>query len=201
MIKNIIFDIGNVLVDFAWDGFVKMHTSTAEEFERTVNASIKNADWNEIDRGILTDEEILNLLIDNDPGVEGPLRAMFENFHDLLRQFDYTKQWIKDLKARGFKVYCLSNMPYKCIYECADSLDFIPLLDGCILSCYYKVTKPEKAIYDLLFDKFDLVPGECVFFDDLEKNILSAKANGMEGIVFKSKEQAEEELTKLISLC
>ena len=89
----------------------------------------------------------------------------------MLKQYDYTKGWIKSLQAEGFKVYCLSNMSHKSVRENADALDFIPLTDGTILSCDYNIIKPEKAIYDLLFDKFNLIPSECVFIDDVKRNI------------------------------
>ncbi|MCQ2519123.1 MAG: HAD family phosphatase [Lachnospiraceae bacterium] len=198
MIKNIIFDIGNVLVEFGWERFLKRFSDNPEEFDRLVKATVGNPDWAEMDRGVLSDEEILDLFIENDPELEPKLRTMYKDYNGLLVQFGYAKEWIDDLKKRGYKVYALSNMSYKAIRECADSMDFLSMMDGSILSCYYKLIKPDPNIYRLLFDTFDLIPQECVFFDDLEKNIEAARASGMSGVVFKNKEQAEAELAKLL---
>ena len=199
MIKNIVFDIGNVLVEFGWKPYFDKFNLTPEEFERLVNATVKSNVWNEMDRGAVSEEEILNAYIANDPGIEDIIRAIYADFHDMLKQYDYTKGWIKSLQAEGFKVYCLSNMSPKSVRENADALDFIPLTDGTILSCDYNIIKPEKAIYDLLFDKFNLIPSECVFIDDVKRNIDKAKELGMYGIVFESRAQVEEETKKLKS--
>ena len=197
MIKNIVFDIGNVLVEFGWKPYFDKFNLTPEEFERLVNATVKSNVWNEMDRGAVSEEEILNAYIANDPGIEGIIRAIYADFHDMLKQYDYTKGWIKSLQAEGFKVYCLSNMSHKSVRENADALDFIPLTDGTILSCDYNIIKPEKAIYDLLFEKFNLIPSECVFIDDVKRNIDKAKELGMYGIVFESRAQVEEEIKRL----
>ena len=197
MIKNIVFDIGNVLVEFGWKPYFDKFNLTPEEFERLVNATVKSNVWNEMDRGAVSEEEILNAYIANDPGIEDIIRAIYADFHDMLKQYDYTKDWIKSLQAEGFKVYCLSNMSHKSVRENADALDFIPLTDGTILSCDYNIIKPEKAIYDLLFDKFNLIPSECVFIDDVKRNIDKAKELGMYGIVFESRAQVEEEIKRL----
>ena len=197
MIKNIVFDIGNVLVEFGWKPYFDKFNLTPEEFERLVNATVKSNVWNEMDRGAVSEEEILNAYIANDPGIEDIIRAIYADFHDMLKQYDYTKGWIKSLQAEGFKVYCLSNMSHKSVRENADALDFIPLTDGTILSCDYNIIKPEKAIYDLLFEKFNLIPSECVFIDDVKRNIDKAKELGMYGIVFESRAQVEEEIKRL----
>lgn len=198
MIKNIVFDIGNVLVEFGWGPFFKKFDLTKEEFDRIANATVYDPIWNEIDRGVMSEEEILEKFIENDPGMEEKIRAMYEDFHGLLWMYDYTRGWIKDLQNRGYKVYCLSNMSHKAVRECWDALCFIEELDGYILSCDINITKPEPGIYTALFEKYKLKPSECIFLDDLEKNIKGAEEMGMHGIVFKNVKQAEEDIEKIV---
>ncbi|MBP5151481.1 MAG: HAD-IA family hydrolase, partial [Lachnospiraceae bacterium] len=143
------------------------------------------------------EEHLLQMFIDNDPGVEEAIRKVFDDIHGMLIQFEYTKGWIIDLKRRGYKVYCLSNMSFKACRECADALDFLPMLDGYILSCDVKLCKPEPEIYKALFEKYDLKPEESIFLDDLEKNIAAAKAAGMHGVVFKDLKSADGEIRKI----
>ena len=198
MIKNIVFDIGNVLVDFGWAPFFERFNLTKEEFDRVAKATVYDPVWNEIDRGVMSEEEVLEKFIENDPGIEDKLREMYKDFNGLLKMYEYTRGWIKDLQNRGYKVYCLSNMSHKAVRECWDALCFIEELDGYILSCDINITKPEPGIYKALFDKYNLKPSECIFLDDLEKNIKGAEEMGMHGIVFKNVKQAEADIEKIV---
>ncbi len=191
MIKNIVFDIGNVLVGFDWEQFISRFNWDSETAQKIAAATVLTPTWNEIDRGVMTEDEILEAFIKNDPSVESQLKIFYEDFSGMLNRYPYTKGWIIDLQRRGYKVYCLSNMSYKAVRECDDALDFLPMLDGYILSCNEKVTKPEKEIYRLLFERYDLNPGECLFFDDLKANIDAAKENGMNAEIFTDVKTAE----------
>lgn len=197
MVKNVVFDIGNVLVKFDWENYYKSFGMSAETFEKVANATVRHPVWNEIDRGVMTEEEVLNAFIQNDPSVEKEIRQTFENYSGLLKMFSYTKGWIIDLHNRGYKVYCLSNMSHKAVRECWDSMNFLGMLDGFILSCDVNVIKPDPKIYELLFEKCDLKPEECVFFDDLPKNVEGARKLGMNGVVFENVGQAENALAEM----
>ena len=120
-----------------------------------------------------------------------------ENVHDMLGRRDYAIPWIKQLKEKGYGVYYLSNFSRKAEVECAHTLDFIPFMDGGILSYREKVIKPEPEIYQLLIDRYELIPDQCVFMDDKPENCDGAKKAGMHAIVFTTKEEAEKELFKL----
>lgn len=197
MIKNVIFDIGNVLVGFDWKDFYKSFGYTDEIVERIADATVRDPFWNEIDRGVMSEEEILEGFIKKDPEIEAEIRETYADYSELLHQFEYTKGLIKDLQNKGFKVYCLSNMSYKAVRECK-ALDFLPMLDGYVLSCDVKLIKPDNAIYELFLDKYGLNANECVFFDDLQKNIEGAKKAGIHGIVFKDLKSAISDFEALV---
>lgn len=196
MIKNIVFDIGNVLVSFGWKEFYGKFNMTPEEFERVANATVHDPVWNEIDRGVMSDEEVLEEFVKNDPGVEELIRKTYENYKGLLTIYEYTKGWIIDLQKRGYKVFCLSNMSNKAVRECDDALNFVDMLDGYILSCNVKLIKPDRKIYEMLLDKYSLKADECLFIDDLKRNVDAAKEVGMNGVVFESVKKTEEALAK-----
>ena len=197
MIKNIVFDIGNVLVAFAWQDYFKGLGIVGDKFDRVVKATVKSEEWNEVDRGAWSEDKILAAFINNDPTVEEEIRKVFINIHDMLIQYEYTKGWIIDLQRKGYKVYCLSNMSHRAVLDCADSLDFLPMLDGYILSCDVKLCKPERKIYQELFNKYSLKPEECIFVDDLKANVNAAKDLGMKGIVFTNVKDVQTEIEKI----
>ena len=188
MITTIIFDIGNVLVDFRWKEFIAGFGYDEAMQERIAKASVLSDDWNEYDLGLLNEDEIIDKFIENDPGIADELKDTYRSLDGLLKQFDHAKPWISELKARGFKVLYLSNFSAKAERECAKELDFIPLTDGGILSYKVKMTKPDKRIYELLTDTYDLVPEECLFLDDTPVNVEAARAHGYRAEVFKGYE-------------
>ena len=197
MVRNIVFDIGNVLVAFRWREYFAEFGYSQETYDRLCKATALSPVWNEYDRGAWTEEEVLQAFIANDPEIEPQIRETLSNLKGLLVMYDYAVDWVKELKAKGYGVYYLSNYSWPAYRDCEEELAFIPYMDGGILSYREKVIKPEAAIYNLLMDRYGLKAEECVFLDDTEKNINGALAVGMQGIVFKNKEQAIEELCKM----
>lgn len=196
-IKNIIFDIGNVLLGFDYRSFFQSFGYDEATVERLAKATAQSPDWNEFDRGVLSYEEVLQRFVANDPELEPVIFRTFENLNGILRRYEYAIPWIRELKDKGYKVYYLSNFFRKVEADCAETMDFMPYMDGGILSYREKVTKPEGAIYQLLLSRYGLKAEESVFLDDTEKNIVGARKEGIYGIVFQNKAQACEELRKL----
>lgn len=201
MINTIIFDIGNVLADFTWREHFEKQGYTGELFERIAKATVLSDAWNEYDRAVLSDEEILQRFVDNDPEIEEHIRHCFSSKKDMVSRNDYAIPWIKELKERGYRVLYLSNFSKSAELECAETLDFMPYMDGGILSHRVKVIKPMPEIYKLLIDEYGLNPKECVFIDDTEKNLTGASGFGIHTILFKNQKQAKEELEKILSEC
>lgn len=197
MIRNIVFDIGNVLAGFEWKEFYQSFGFTDEIFEKLASATVRSSFWNEMDRGELSDDELLLGFIQNDPSVEKEIRQVFEDITGMIRRYDYAISWLKELKERGYGVYYISNFAHKAHVECEKALDFLSEMDGGILSYQVKLIKPDPKIYRLLCDKYGLKAEECVFIDDTEKNVLAAQKEGMKGIVFHTLLQTKEELKRL----
>lgn len=197
MITTIIFDIGNVLADFTWREHYKRFGYDDAMVDRIAKATVMDPAWNEYDRGITSDEDTIARFIANDPEIEGDIRRVLENIGTMVKRNDYAIPWIKELKAKGYRCLYLSNFSRKAEAECAAALDFIPYLDGGILSYREKVIKPMPEIYQLLIDRYELNPKECVFMDDTVKNLEGAERFGIHTIHFQNKEQATEELRKL----
>lgn len=197
MIKNVVFDIGNVLAGFVWEEFYHSFGYSEEIFEKLADATVRSPFWNEMDRGKLTDDELLEGFIKKDPSVEKEIREVFQNVKGMVRRYDYAVPWIRELKERGFHVYVISNFAHKAHMDCMEALDFLNETDGGILSYQVKLIKPAPEIYRLLCSKYNLKAEECVFIDDLQKNVEAARKEGMQGITFQSLKQAREELEAL----
>lgn len=197
MIQTIIFDIGNVLVGFEWEAYLAGFGFTEEITERISKATVLSPQWNEFDRGAVDDEEIVQSFVGNDPEIEPEIRSICKDIHDMLSRRDYAIPWIQQLKEKGYQVLYLSNFSRKAEIECADTLDFLPYMDGGIMSYQYHLIKPQPEIYETLLQKYGLVAEECVFLDDRQENCEAAEKLGIRTIVFTTKEEAEKQLAAL----
>lgn len=199
MIKNVVFDIGNVLVDFCWRDHIAGCGFSGITAERIGKAMMQNEDWNEIDRGVWSMEELLNAFIENDPEIEQEIRKTFKNLSTVVRLYPDSVPWIRNVKAAGYKVYYLSNFSAKIREEAKKELIFMKEMDGGIMSYEVQQIKPDEAIYQSLFAKYHLNPEECIFLDDSRKNLDTAEKLGMETLLVTSQEQARKELLQNIS--
>lgn len=197
MIKNIILDIGNVLIPFSWRQHLDHFGFSDEIKERLAKAVFLDDDWNEIDRGVLTKEELLARFIENDPEIEDEIRKVMENISGTVGAYPYTSTWIPELQSMGYRVYLLSNFSDQQLHDSRAKLPFIDQADGALLSFRYQIIKPDDAIYQKLFELFDLKPEECLFFDDKEENIEGAIRNGMKGHVFVGYEDAMQTIADM----
>lgn len=197
MIRNIIFDIGNVLTDFRWKEFLEDKGFDEAMVKRIAKASVQSPVWNEIDRGVWSMEELMQTFIRQDPEIEEELRRAYGDITGMVTKRAYAIPWIQELREKGYRVYYLSNFSEKAYEDCADALDFLPYTDGGILSYQEKLVKPDPEIYRRLLSRYSLEAQESVFLDDTASNVEAAERLGIHGICFRTKEQAEEELRGL----
>lgn len=201
MIKNVIFDIGNVLVDFRWRVLMeelKLSQETQAAFEKTVFGSRW---WGELDHGIYEEAEILEHFREDNKAYLDAFNLVWENRDKLVEPYAYAVQWIKNLKSSGRNVYLLSNYPkdvFALHAECG-RFPFLDKVDGKVVSGFVRMVKPDADIYEYLLSEYGLNADECVFIDDREENVETAKALGMGGIVFQGYKQACSELDRLFA--
>lgn len=193
MIKNVIFDIGNVLMRFDYKTYIKELLGDDRVIEKVNNAIWRTGYWNDLDRGEPT-EKMFGLMLDAEPDCKAEITLAFENVGQCCHRMEYAISWIKELKSRGYKVLYLSNYATNTMNAAPHVLDFIPYMDGGVFSCDIKAVKPDPVIYQTICEKYDLVPEECVFLDDFVDNVEAARAFGMNAIHFESYEQAKHEL-------
>lgn len=201
MINTVIFDIGMVLAYFRGRDMFRDMGIEGEDFETIVNATIRNPMWNEFDRGLIPTEEIIEIFAKEAPQFRKEISAIFEHPERMVLMYDYAIPWIQELKSRGYKVYALSNWSKPTYEACIDShLSFLNEMDGEIISFREHLLKPEREIYQLLCDRFDINPAEAVFLDDNIANIEAAREFGLNAIHFINYEQGKAELEKFLQI-
>lgn len=200
MIKTVIFDIGNVLAEFCWRKMFEEFGLEGDDFEKVADATVRNEAWNEFDKGLVSPEEIIDIFSEKAPEYRSYIAKIFEDPTRMIAQFDYAKSWIHELKERGYQVYILSNWSEPTYHACLDNeLNFLPLVDGAVFSFQEHVIKPDKKIFEVLCNRYDINPSEAVFLDDNEANVISSREFGLHTIHFKNYEQGKAELEEILA--
>lgn len=180
MIKNIIFDMGGVLIDYNPEKtlYGMFDRETADILLKEI---FRNQVWSDKDRGIIFPDEIMAQKKDAVPAeVYEKTAEMVNNFYPYMPPFEKMYDLVKQLKDNGYGIYLLSNASSD-FHVRREGIPALSLFDGVLISADYKLLKPEKEIYLALFEKFSLNPEECYFIDDVHKNIDGARAAGMDG--------------------
>lgn len=196
MIKNVIFDLGNVLLNFEPKEYVKSKVAE-EKIEEIYESIFKSEEWPMLDRGTISEqkakENIINRKIEN----KDFINSVFENWYDILTPIESSVEILKRLKEMRYKVFYLSNFHLAAFEYVTKKHDFFGLFDGGVVSYKEKLLKPEKEIYEKILGEYNLEPAETVFIDDTEVNVKAAMNNGMKGIILKDPIELKGELKKL----
>lgn len=184
MIKNIVFDMGNVIIRFDPELFM-VRLGLAEEDRKLLKRELfVSLEWSRMDRGSLTDEEAAEIVC----------RRVPERLHDAVRRLvgmwdrpilpvEGMYELVKELRGMGYGIYLLSNASFR-QHDYWPRVPASKFFDGTLISADVKLVKPQPEIYRLLCDKFSLVPEECVFIDDSTSNAEGAYFCGINALVF-----------------
>jgi 2-haloacid dehalogenase len=107
------------------------------------------------------------------------------------------EQWITQLKLEGYRIYGLSNWSTETFPLVKDKYKVFSMMDGIVMSGEEKIGKPDVRLYQILLDRYELKAEECVFIDDRQSNITAGERIGIQGILFQSCKQAQEDFIKL----
>ena len=183
MIKNIIFDLGNVLISFKPSEYFDKNN-----YPRSIKATILSdifgsKEWLMLDNGEITTPEAIDAIATKSSLSKKKIAHIFNLRTDLMFPLDSNVRLLPELKKRGFRLYYLSNFPLDIFEEVSTEYYFFKYFDGGLISAEAKFSKPDIGIYNILNKKYSLVPKECLFIDDIEVNVRAAQALGMKGII------------------
>lgn len=195
MIRNIIFDMGNVLIYWCPERFLERCGIPEEDRPLLLQEVFGCVEWIQLDRGIISFEE----------GLAAMCRRLPERLHPVAREL--TLNWWRDhllpvegmadlareLKGMGYGVYLLSNAKLD-LHEYFDRIPGSECFDGRIVSADWKLLKPQPEIYQVLLREYGLKAEECFFVDDLFINVEAALLVGMSGAIFRGADDLRRNL-------
>jgi 2-haloacid dehalogenase len=196
MIKSVIFDFGNVLIDWNPAYLFLPYFNGDEDKCRFFTEHVCNREWfTRMDSGESMDVCVADLQ-KQFPEYAEPIAMFRDRWFEMCHgELPGMLDIILDLKAKGVGVYGLTNWPAETFEEARRRFKTIGNIDNYVVSSYVRLAKPSPDIYKLLLSKYNLIPQECVFIDDRKDNVNAAISLGMSGIVYPG---TAEGLTKVL---
>ena len=184
MIKNIVFDMGNVVIRFDPDAFIERFGVGGEDKKTLLLEIFRSPEWVMMDRGRLTDEQCADVLCPRVPEhLRDVARKLIALWDRPIIEIEGIYPLIEELKGLGYSIYLLSNASCRQ----PDYWQRVPaakFFDGTLISYSVKLIKPMPEIYEKFFETFGLRREECFFIDDSPANIEAGLYVGMPGVVF-----------------
>ncbi|MDR1974074.1 MAG: HAD family phosphatase [Bacteroidales bacterium] len=200
MIKNIIFDFGNVLIDWNPRYLFSKLFDTKDKLDNFMNNEWSSEEWNDpLDRGG-TLEDTKNVMLAKYPHLEREINAYYTRYYETIGSpFYQTVELLYDLQKAGYATYGLTNWSNETFSVVRKDLHFFDTFDGIVVSGIERTTKPDSNIYKILLNRYNLVPEESIFIDDREQNLIPARALGIKTLLFTDAADTGKELQKFIS--
>lgn len=198
MIKNLIFDVGNVLLEYRWNQMLMDYGLTEEECKVAGPRIFDNEIWYHLDLGVPIKEVIEVYRVTLPEYAE--VIEWFLTHADLMpiRRLDVWEK-VRLLKEKGYQIYILSNYSREMIDIHTKGAEIWDYANGSVVSADCGLLKPNKEIYELLLSKYNLKAEECVFFDDKEENTAAAEKIGIKSYTITSKEYLLEILDEFLA--
>ncbi len=200
MIKNIIFDLGNVLISFIPSEYLKKKNYPENIRNTILNDIFRSNEWKMLDNGDITLAEAIDALSFKSSLKREEIALVFKLRTEIMFPLDDNVRLLPALKKRGFSLYYLSNFPLDIFEEIKNDYFFFRYFDGGIISAEVKLSKPDVRIFSFLLNKYSLDPHESVFIDDIEENVRSAEKLNIKGLATFGSDNISELIEKLLNL-
>lgn len=183
-IQNLIFDMGNVLIDYNPAAYTAAFLPDPADAAVVTQALFGGEPWRNLDKGLLTEGEALPQMLALLPArLQRPARALFYGWHNYVLPIPETNALALRLHGAGYGVYILSNTGVR-LHVYSHRIPAFQIMDGAVYSADVQQAKPDAAIFQTLLSRYALSPGSCYFIDDSPDNIAAARRLGITGFPF-----------------
>ena len=200
--KNIIFDVGDVLLDYRWQQMLMDYGLDEAEAYRVGRELFDDPDglWHEYDLGVKSQEEIIQEFEQKHPKDAEVIRWFISHGEYMHVARPAIWKLVHQLKEAGYHLYILSNYPEILFKKHTQYADFMDDMEGMVVSYMLHVGKPERIVYQTLCDRYGLNKEECLFFDDRAENVQGAIDFGMRAKRVLSAKGLAADLEELLRL-
>jgi len=198
MIKNIIFDLGNVLISFRPSQFFDSKNYPENLKSQILSDIFGSNEWLLLDNGDINTSEAIDAISLKSSLKREEIAHIFNLRREMMFPLDQNVSLLPELRKQGFKLYFLSNFPIDIFEEIKTGYYFFRYFDGGVISSDVKFSKPYRRIYEILLEKYFLTADESLFIDDIEINVRAAESLGMKGLVTYGSEEISKALAAIL---
>ncbi len=186
MIKNVIFDLGKVLINNDPSVYLRKYGCDEEKYQALLDAIWTDSLWADMDVAKYESfKDIIEIYVDKHKELEPEIRRFFaDNWMELYVTYEDTVRFYNEVCEQGYNIYLLTNFSKDGYEYISNKFDFFKKSKGAVVSAYIKIAKPDLRIYKYLLETYNLKPDECIFIDDSAPNIKAANDLGIHGIVY-----------------
>lgn len=185
MIKNIVFDIGNVLMTFKPDDYLRTVVSDENKRDLLYKTVFCGQEWIMLDKGTIDEKSAIDSFIEKSPQIKNDILELMDTLYEkMIMPLTDTIDYLKELRKSGYKIYLLSNYHDRAFDYIDQQYGLASLVDGKIISARVQMLKPDAKIYIKLLQTYNLIPEETVFIDDMIENVRAAEALGIKSFQF-----------------
>ena len=199
MLRNIIFDVGNVLLEYRWIEAIQDTGLSREKALDAGNKVVDNRLWVEFDAGNISKDDLIKEYGKLYPMYEENIREFINNADRMQLAREEVWERVHKLKEKGFKIYLLSNYSEYLFNIHTKGVPFMDDLDGRLVSYEIHQVKPGREIYETLLKRYDLDAGECLFLDDRKENTDTAESLGIKSITIESRQHVNSVLDDILN--
>lgn len=186
MIKNVIFDMGNVLLDYDPQAAMEELEISPDAQPIIMKELFYGNEWVQLDLGNITEDEAYESIKQRIPEeYHADLRKCIDGWDICMKPLNGAKKFCEFVKSNGFGIYVLSNA-HKSFYRYFPRYFDLEFFDGVVVSADVHIVKPDVRIYEHIIEKYNLKAEECLFIDDRADNVEGAEKSGMKAIRFKN---------------
>ncbi|WP_305817395.1 HAD family hydrolase [Photobacterium leiognathi] len=196
-VRNIVFDVGNVIVRWEPLEIIRLTFVESEDHEQLAKAIFQSQMWVNLNKGLISETEAKTQYQLTLGLSEWECEQLFYYVKQTQRLIVGSIELIQHIKSAGYNVYALTDNVHEIVTYLKSTYSFWPLFDGAIVSADVGMLKPQPEIYHSLLNKFELIASETVFIDDMLYNVEGAKSVGMHAIQFEDIDQCEKDLISL----
>ena len=199
ILKNLVFDMGNVLIEWNSEKILKAITEDIHLQDLLRKEVFETGLWVETDEGVKTREEVIEIVTGKlGEDYRNEVTQLLRYWYKYVDVFTKVQDRIIELSKSGYSIYILSNTAFT-FYDLVKEgyLPATSVAKGMVLSCEEKVLKPDEKIYNILLERYNLDPHDTMFFDDLPENIWGAARCGINGFVVENESELLTYLDKL----
>lgn len=200
MIRNLIFDLGNVLISFIPSEFLRRKQYPESKINTILSDIFSGKEWIMLDNGDISTNEAICSISARSSLNRAETELIFNLRKEILYPINENIKMLPALKKEGFKLFYLSNFPLDLFDEVKNDYFFFRYFDGGLISAEARLSKPDIRFFNLIIERYGLNPEETLFIDDLPANVEAASLTGMKGYVTYGSDKIARDIFEIVKI-